>query len=114
MLALRILSASSNKKQEAAEAFLQCFIHKYAQLLPACAERKFTAIKATTALITIKHGDQHSGPNRNPNHNQIETKIYYSFRHVDVLTRIAKIHVVTIYIRADAPVIYMSQTCGLI
>ena len=24
-------------------------------------------------------------------------KIYYSFRHVDVLTRIAKIHMVTIY-----------------
>ena len=67
-----------------------------------------------TALITIKQGDQHSGPNRNPKHNQIETKIYYSFLHVDVLTRTAKIHVVTIYIRADAPVIYMSQTCGLI
>ena len=50
-----------------------------------------------TALITIKQGDQHSGPNRNPKHNQTETKVYYSFRHVDVLTRIAKIHVVTIY-----------------
>ena len=36
------------RKQEAVEAFLQCFIYKYAQLLPACAERKFTAIKATT------------------------------------------------------------------
>ena len=67
-----------------------------------------------TALITIKQGDQHLGPNRNPRHNQAKTKIYYSFRHVDVLTGIAKIHVVTIYIRADAPVIYMNQTCGLI
>ena len=36
------------EKQEAVEAFLQCFVYKYAQLLPACAERKFTAIKATT------------------------------------------------------------------
>ena len=36
------------QKQETVEAFLQCFIYKYAQLLPACAERKFTAIKATT------------------------------------------------------------------
>ena len=36
------------QKQEAVEAFLQCFIYKYAQLLPACAEQKFTAIKATT------------------------------------------------------------------
>ena len=61
-----------------------------------------------TALITIKQGDQHSGPNKNPKHNQIETKIHYSFRHVHVLT-IAKIHVVTIYIRADAPVIYESN-----
>ena len=48
MLVLRILSALSNKKQEAVEAFLQCFIYKYAQIFSACAERKFTAIKATT------------------------------------------------------------------
>ena len=60
-----------------------------------------------TALITIKQGDQH--PNRNPKHNQIETKIYYSFHQVDALTRIAKIHVVTIYIRVDAPDIYESN-----
>ena len=63
-----------------------------------------------TALITIKQGDQHSGPNRDPKHNQDKTKIYYLFRHVHVLTRMAKIHVVTMYIRADGPVIYMSQT----
>ena len=37
-----------NKKQEAVEAFLLCFIYKYAQLLPACTERKFSAIKVTT------------------------------------------------------------------
>ena len=86
------------QKQETVEVFLQFFIYKYAQLRPACAERIFTAIKATAQhLITIKHGDQHSSPNRNPKHNQIETKIHYSFRHVDVLTRIAKIHVVTLY-----------------
>ena len=36
------------QKQETVEAFLQLFIYKYAQLLPARAERKFTAIKATT------------------------------------------------------------------
>ena len=35
------------QKQETVEAFLQFFIYKYAQLLSACAERKFTAIKAT-------------------------------------------------------------------
>ena len=58
-----------------------------------------------TALITIKQEDQHSGSNRNPKHNEAETKIHYSFRHGDVLTRIAKIYVVTIYTRADAPVI---------
>ena len=50
-----------------------------------------------TPFITIKQRDQHSGPNRNPKYNQIETKIHYSFRHVDVLTRIAKVRVVTIY-----------------
>ena len=38
----------AKQKQETVEAFLQCFIHKYAQLLPACTGRKFTAIKATT------------------------------------------------------------------
>ena len=47
--------SSSNKKQEAVEAFLQCFIYKYAQLLPACAERKFTAIKATTQPLVRQH-----------------------------------------------------------
>ena len=36
------------QKQETVEDFLQFFIYKYAQFLPACAERKFTAIKATT------------------------------------------------------------------
>ena len=36
------------QKQEAVEAFLQCFIYKYAQLFPACAGQKFTAIKTTT------------------------------------------------------------------
>ena len=36
------------QKQEAVEALLQFFIYKYALLLPVCAERKFTAIKATT------------------------------------------------------------------
>ena len=36
-----------NQKQETVEAFLQ-FIYKCAQLRPACAEQKFTAIKATT------------------------------------------------------------------
>ena len=61
-----------------------------------------------TALITIKQGDQHSGPNRNSKHNQIETKIYYSFRHVDVLTRIAKKKVITIRdveVEAEAEVV---------
>ena len=92
ILALRILSASSNQKQEAVEAFLQCFIYKYAQLLQACVERKFTAIKATTqSQQQLNRGNQHSRPNRNSKHNQMETKI----------------HVVTIYIRADAPVIYI-------
>ena len=67
-----------------------------------------------TTLITIKHRDQHSGLNRNPKHNQAKTKIHYTFHYVYVLTRIAQIHVVTTYIRTDAPVIYMSQTCGLI
>ena len=38
----------AKQKQETVEAFLQCFIHKYAQLFPACTGRKFTAIKATT------------------------------------------------------------------
>ena len=33
------------QKQETVETFLQ-FFYKYAQLRPACAERKFTAIKA--------------------------------------------------------------------
>ena len=36
------------QKQETVEAFLQFFIHKYALLIPAFVERKFTAIKATT------------------------------------------------------------------
>ena len=36
------------QKQETVEAFLLFFIYKYAQLLPACAERKFTVIKAIT------------------------------------------------------------------
>ena len=36
------------QKQETVEAYLQFFIYKYAQLHPACAEQKFTAIKATT------------------------------------------------------------------
>ena len=86
------------QKQETVEAFLQFFIYKYAQLRPVCAEQKFTAKKGYhTALITIKQGEQHSDPNRNPKHNQIETKIHYSFRHVYVLTRIAKMHVVTTY-----------------
>ena len=69
-----------------------------------------------TALITINRrtNTQAQTEIRSIISNQAETKIYYSFRHVDVLTRIAKIHVVTIYIRVDAPVMYMSQTCGLI
>ena len=67
-----------------------------------------------TVSIIIKQRDQHSGPNRNPKHNQLETKIYNSFLYVDVLTRIAKMHVVIIYVREDEPVIYMSQKCGLI
>ena len=36
------------QKQETVEDFLQFFIYKYAQFHPACAERKFTVIKATT------------------------------------------------------------------
>ena len=35
------------QKQETVEAFLQFFVYKYAQLHPACAERKFTAVKVT-------------------------------------------------------------------
>ena len=36
------------QNQKTVEAFLQFFVYKYAQLRPECAERKFTAIKATT------------------------------------------------------------------
>ena len=36
------------QKHKTIKAFLQFFIYKYLQLRPACAERKFTAIKATT------------------------------------------------------------------
>ena len=60
------------------------------------------------ALITVKQRDLHPGPNRDPKHNQIEKKIHYSFRHVHFLTRIAKTHVVTIYVYEQM------QTCGLI
>ena len=61
-----------------------------------------------TALIIIKQGDQHSGPNRNPKHNHIETKIHYSFCHVHVLTRIEKILLVTIC-RITYEQVYMSR-----
>ena len=93
-------------KQETIEAFLQLCL-RICAAPPSVRRTKIRGDKDYhTALITIKQGDHHSGPNRNPKHNQAETKIHYhySFRHVHVLTRIAKIYVV----------IYMSQMCGLI
>ena len=50
------LSASSNKNRKRLKLSCSFFIYKYAQLRPACVERKFTAIKAATTqpLITIK------------------------------------------------------------
>ena len=40
-----------------------------------------------TALRTIKQGNQHSVPNRNPKSDQIETTIHNWFRHIYVLTK---------------------------
>ena len=107
ILALRILSALSNKNRKR----LKLSFTFYLQICAAPPSVRRTKIHGNkgyhTASITIKQGDQHLGPNRNPKHNQAETRIHYSFRHVHVFTRIAKIHVITIYIRADAPVIYI-------
>ena len=48
-----------------------------------------------------------SVPNRNSKHNQTETKIHHSFRHVHVSTRIAKIHVVTKHVYEQMHLSYM-------
>ena len=98
MLALRILSALSNKNKKRLKLFGNFYLQICAAS-PSVRRMKIHDNKGChTALITIKQGNQHSDPNRNWKHNQNETKIYYSFRHVHVLTTIAKIHVGTIYI----------------
>ena len=86
------------KKTGNGQSFRATFICKYAQL-PSVRRTKTHGDKGYhTALITIKQGNQHADPNRNPKRNQADTTIRYSFRHVYVLTKIAKIHVVILYI----------------
>ena len=84
-----------------------CFVKQKQKTVQAFLQFLFTNMRRTkihgdkgchAALITIKQGNQHAVPNRNPKHNQAETTIHYLFRHVHLLTRIAKIDVVTIYI----------------
>ena len=77
-----------------------CFVKQKQETLEAFSQFLFTNIRRTkihadkgcnTALITIKQGNQHAVPNRNPKHNQAVTKTHYSFRHVHLLTIISKI-----------------------
>ena len=99
ILALRILSASSNRNRKR----LKTPCNFYLQICAAPPSVRRIEIHCDkgchTALITIKQGNQHAVPNRNLKHNQAETTIHYSLRHVHVLTRKAKIHVVIIYTR---------------
>ena len=112
ILVLRILSALSNKNRKRLK--LSCnFCFQICAALPACAEHGDKDWHS--ALVTIKQGNQHALPNRNPEHNQIETTIHYSFRHVYVLTKNGEnTSDQRIDILVDARVIYISQTCGLI
>ena len=86
------------QKQETVEVFLLFFL----QICAAPSSVRRTKIHGDKgcpeAIITIKQGNQHAVPNRNPKRNQAETTNLYSFHHVYLLTRIVKIHAVTTYI----------------
>ena len=76
-----ILSASSNKNRK--QLKFSCNFS-----LQICIKRKFHGNKGCHAsLTTIKQGNQHAVPNRNPKHKQIETTIHYSFHLVHILTK---------------------------
>ena len=87
ILALWVLSASRNKNRKQWKVSCNFYL-QISAALPSVRERKFHGNKGChAALTTIKKGNQHAIPNRNPKHNQAETTIHYSFRHVFVLTK---------------------------
>ena len=77
-----------SKKTGNDRSYLAILIYKYEELHPVYAKQKFHGNKGChPAIITIKQGNQHDVPNRNPKYNQATTTTHYSFRHVHVLTK---------------------------
>ena len=86
ILALRVLSASSNKNRKRLKFSCNFYLQICAD--PPSVRRTIPNNKGChAALTTIKQSNQHAVPHRNPKHNQAETAIYYSFRHVHFLTK---------------------------
>ena len=96
LVALRILSASSNKNRKRLK--LSCnFYLQMCSAPPSVHRTKIHGDKGChSPSITIKQWNQHAVPNRYPKHNQAKMTIHYSFRHVYVLTGIAKMHVASL------------------
>ena len=96
LVALRILSASSNKNRKRLK--LSCnFYLQICSAPPSVHRTKIHSDKGChSPSITIKQWNQHAVPNRYPKHNQAKMTIHYSFRHVYVLTGIAKMHVASL------------------
>ena len=75
------------QKQKTVEVFLLFLFTN----IPSSVQRTQNEIHSNkgchAVLTTIKQGNQHAVVNRNPKHNQTKTTIYFSFRHVYVLTK---------------------------
>ena len=75
ILALQILSASSNKNRKRLK-FSCNFYLQICAAPPSIRRMKIHGNNNYSALTTIKQGNHHAVPNRNPKHILIETPIY--------------------------------------